>query len=107
MEKGGLLLSEYRIKSTVNRYNLVARDRLQAGLALATLVVQTGVKGGTMHAANTTLMAKKELCVSRMMPSTIMRNAKEMLICMRRAQSTSREAMILTKSLRILRTRKS
>jgi DNA processing protein len=65
VEKGGLLLSEYRIKSTVNRYNLVARDRLQAGLALATLVVQTGVKGGTMHAANTTLMAKKDLFVMR------------------------------------------
>ena len=65
VEKGGLLLSEYRIKTTVNRYNLVARDRLQAGLALATLVVQTGVKGGTMHAANTTLMANKDLYVMR------------------------------------------
>jgi DNA processing protein len=65
VQKGGLLLSEYPIKSTVNRYNLVARDRLQAGLALATLVVQTGVKGGTMHAANTTLMAKKDLFVMR------------------------------------------
>jgi len=65
VENGGLLLSEYRIKSTVNRYNLVARDRLQAGLALATLVVQTGIKGGTMHAANTTLLAQKELFVMR------------------------------------------
>ncbi len=65
VQKGGLLLSEYRIKTTVNRYNLVARDRLQAGLSLATLVVQTGVKGGTMHAANTTLMANKDLFVMR------------------------------------------
>ena len=65
VEKGGLLLSEYRIKSTVNRYNLVARDRLQAGLSLATLVVQTGIKGGTMHAANTALLAQKELFVMR------------------------------------------
>lgn len=61
VEKGGLLLSEYRIKSTVNRYNLVARDRLQAGLALATLVVQTGEHGGTMHAATATLKARKPL----------------------------------------------
>lgn len=65
VQKGGLLLSEYPIKSTVNRYNLVARDRLQAGLSLATLVVQTGIKGGTMHAANTTLLAQKELFVMR------------------------------------------
>lgn len=58
---GGLLLSEYSIGTTVNRYSLVARDRLQAGLAQATLVVQTGVRGGTMHAANTTLRAGKPL----------------------------------------------
>jgi DNA processing protein len=61
VEKGGLLLSEYRIKSTVNRYNLVARDRLQAAMGKATLVIQTGVDGGTMHAANTTLKAHKPL----------------------------------------------
>lgn len=58
---GGLLLSEYPIRQGVNRYALVARDRLQAALSLATLVIQTGVKGGTMHAANTTLKAGKPL----------------------------------------------
>ena len=63
VNSGGLLLSEYRTGTTVNRYNLVARDRLQAGLASATLVIQTGVKGGTMHAANATLMANKDLFV--------------------------------------------
>jgi DNA processing protein len=41
----------------------VARDRLQSGLAKATLVVQTGVKGGTMHAATATHMAGKPLFV--------------------------------------------
>lgn len=59
--KGGLLLSEYPIRQSVNRYALVARDRLQSALSLATLVIQTGVKGGTMHAANTTLKADKPL----------------------------------------------
>lgn len=59
--KGGLLLSEYPIGMEVNRYNLVARDRLQAGLSMATIVIQTGEKGGTMHAANTTLIAGKPL----------------------------------------------
>ena len=61
VKKGGLLLSEYSIGQTVNRYSLVARDRLQAGLSLATLVIQTGIKGGTMHAATTTLKAGKPL----------------------------------------------
>ena len=61
VEKGGLLLSEYRMGTPVNRYNLVARDRLQSGLAKATLVVQTGKNGGTMHAATATLAAGKPL----------------------------------------------
>ena len=61
VDKGGLLISEYYIGTLANPYNLVARDRLQAGLSLATLVIQTGEKGGTMHAANTTLQAGKPL----------------------------------------------
>jgi DNA processing protein len=61
VRKGGLLLSEYGYGERVNRYSLVARDRLQAALANATLVVQTGIKGGTMHAANTTLVSQKPL----------------------------------------------
>lgn len=61
VNNGGLLLTEYPIGQKVNKYSLVARDRLQAGLSLATLVIQTGIKGGTMHAANTTLKAGKPL----------------------------------------------
>ena len=61
VENGGLLISEYRIGTPVNRYSLVARDRLQSGLSLATLVIQTGEHGGTMHAATSTLKAEKPL----------------------------------------------
>lgn len=61
LDSGGLLMSEYYIGEKMNRYNLVARDRLQAGLSLATIVIQTGEEGGTMHAANATLKAKKPL----------------------------------------------
>lgn len=58
---GGLLLSEYPIGQRCNRYSLVARDRLQAGLAKATIVIQTNVKGGTMHAVNATIASGKPL----------------------------------------------
>lgn len=61
VSNGGLLLSEYPIGQPVNKYGLVARDRLQAGLSLGTVVIQTGVNGGTMHAAKTTLLANKPL----------------------------------------------
>lgn len=63
VNKGGLLLSEYPIGTGTTKYNLVARDRLQAGLANATLVIQTGIKGGTMHAVKATLLSKKPLLV--------------------------------------------
>ena len=61
VNSGGLLFSEYPLGSGVDKYKLVVRDRLQAGQSIATLVIQTGIKGGTMHAANTTLLAKKPL----------------------------------------------
>lgn len=63
VEKDGLLLSEYPLGQSCGRYGLVARDRLQAGLSNATIVVQTGVKGGTMHAVNATLASNKPLFV--------------------------------------------
>lgn len=63
VNSGGLLLSEYKIGTSVNPYQLVARDRLQAGLSLATLVIQTSKTGGTMHAARTTQQANKSLYV--------------------------------------------
>lgn len=63
LDSGGLLLSEYPIGEQVRPNRLVDRDRLQAGLAKATLVIQTGEYGGTMHAANATLAAGKPLFV--------------------------------------------
>ena len=61
VENNGLLLSEYYIGQKTGRYAFVARDRLQTGLSYATLVIQTGVKGGTMHAVNATLSSNKPL----------------------------------------------
>ena len=63
VESGGLLMSEYPIGTQVNRYNLVARDRLQAGMSLATLVVHTGINGGTMHAVSATIQENKPVVV--------------------------------------------
>ena len=59
----GLLISENPVFTQTNKYNLVARDRIQAALGDATLVIQTGIHGGTMHAAKATLSADKPLFV--------------------------------------------
>ena len=61
VEKGGVLLSEYFYGSPAFKTNFVERDRLQAGLAIATIVIQTGIKGGTMHAVQTTIDNNKIL----------------------------------------------
>ena len=61
VDNGGLLLSEYHMGQKCGRYAFIARDRLQAGLSNATIVIQTGVNGGTMHAVNATLQAGKPL----------------------------------------------
>lgn len=49
---GGLLLSEYPAGESADLYKFVARDRLQAALSDAVIVVQTSPEGGAMHAVN-------------------------------------------------------
>ncbi len=55
IEQGGVLLSEYFYGTPAFKSYFVERDRLQAGLAIATIVIQTGIKGGTMHAVQSTI----------------------------------------------------
>lgn len=49
LEAGGLLVSEQPFDTAPGPRTLVARNRLQSGLAKALLVGQTGIKGGTLH----------------------------------------------------------
>jgi len=49
VENDGLLISEYYDGQQVQRGYYVDRDRLQSGLSDAVVVVETDVKGGTMH----------------------------------------------------------
>lgn len=51
LKNDGLLLSELPFGAPPIPRNLIARDRLQSGLAAAVVVAQTGIKGGTMHTA--------------------------------------------------------
>lgn len=61
LNKGGVLLSEYFFGTGASPNNFIERDRLQAGLSIATIVIQTAIKGGTMHAVNETLDSSKIL----------------------------------------------
>lgn len=53
---GGVIMSEYCAGTNPLPSFFVERDRLQAGLSLATLVIQSGIKGETMHAVNAALL---------------------------------------------------
>ncbi len=65
VDNGGLLISEYPIDKKVSFYDLVNRDKLQAGLSISTVLIQSKSDGGSMHAAKCTLNASKPLfCVS-------------------------------------------
>ncbi len=52
IEKQGCLISEYAPGTRPTGLAFVERDRLQSGLSDAVIVVETGVKGGTLHTAN-------------------------------------------------------
>lgn len=49
VDRGGALVSEQPFGARPHAGNLVARNRLQSGLAAALVVAQTGVRGGSMH----------------------------------------------------------
>lgn len=52
LSQKGCLLSEYPPNFKPTKYSFVDRDRLQSGISDAIIVVETGVKGGTMHTVN-------------------------------------------------------
>jgi DNA processing protein len=49
LKKNGCLISEYPLGIRPNRFSFVDRDRIQSGLSDLVIVIETGVKGGTMH----------------------------------------------------------
>lgn len=64
LDTGGCLLSEYPPKTRPFPANFVERDELQAGLSDGVIVVETGVKGGTMHTVRFSQEQRKPLaCV--------------------------------------------
>jgi DNA processing protein len=49
LEKNGALVSEYPPGEPAQRHYFVERDRIQAGLSDAVLVIESGIDGGAMH----------------------------------------------------------
>ncbi|MCP2005968.1 UNVERIFIED_ORG: DNA processing protein [Buttiauxella agrestis ATCC 33320] len=63
LENHGALVSEYPIGTKVNPINLVKRDAIQAALSSGVFLVQTGIKGGSLHASRAILQYGRPLIV--------------------------------------------
>ena len=65
IDSGGCLLSEYSYGIEPQKYYFVERDRLQSGSSLATVVIETNEKGGSMHTVKFKKKKKRLLyCIS-------------------------------------------
>ncbi|MEO5564339.1 MAG: DNA-processing protein DprA [Chitinophagaceae bacterium] len=51
VKKGGGLLTEFRSRSNPDKHNFPTRNRIVSGMSDATIVIETGVKGGSMITA--------------------------------------------------------
>jgi len=49
LNQNGTLISEYPWYTSLLPRYLVERDRIQSGMSRGVMVIETGVKGGTMH----------------------------------------------------------
>lgn len=63
LESGGALISEYGFGSAAIPSNFVKRDRTQAGLAQGVIMIQSDVKGGSLHASRAALQYGRWLTV--------------------------------------------
>jgi DNA processing protein len=51
VKQGGGLLTEFRSKTKPDKHNFPTRNRIVAGMSDATIVIETGIKGGSMITA--------------------------------------------------------
>ena len=61
LDAGGAWLSESPFGTPAIPHNLIRRDRLQSGMSAGTIVMQTGLRGGSMHTVRFTLLQGRKL----------------------------------------------
>ena len=61
IDNGGCLISEYEPNAKAFRGNYVERDKIVAAFSDATLVIECGIKSGTMHTVNAAEKYKRQI----------------------------------------------
>ena len=76
----GLLMTEYAPDSDVSKYTYVERDAVIAAMSNGTLVMQCGVKSGTMHTVDAAYKMKRRIaCYAGLINVDIFDGNKEMI----------------------------
>lgn len=63
VEKNGALISEYPYRTKSLPANFVERDKVQAGLGKAVLMIQSDITGGSLHASRAALKFGRHLII--------------------------------------------
>jgi DNA processing protein len=61
LAKGGALISEYKVGMPPLKHQFLERNRIIAGLAIGTIVTESGIKGGAMRTAQDCLNSNRTL----------------------------------------------
>ena len=86
IEKQGILLTDFLPGAVFNRANFPRRNRLIAGIAQATVIVESGVKGGSMNTADLAHRYGRELFAVPGRPSDLKSGGCHQLLLQQKAQ---------------------
>lgn len=80
LANNGLLMTEYAPDTDASKYTFVDRDALIAAMSNGTLVMQCGIKSGTMHTVDAAVKMRRRIaCYAGMINSDLYDGNKEMV----------------------------
>lgn len=103
IENGGVLMSEYVIGTGADPDHFKERDRLQAWLAAATILIQSDISGSTMFTVNYTLERCNPLAAVRYKPGIISDEISGNEILIREKKSFALSSANIEEFLKLIR----
>ena len=80
LENNGFLLSELIPQTEISLFSLIKRDRLQSALTSGIVIVETGIKGGTVNTFKYAREQKKKIFISDINKEFIEKYKKDLMI---------------------------
>lgn len=80
LENNGFLLSELIPQTEISLFSLIKRDRLQSALTSGIIIVETGIKGGTVNTFKYAREQKKKIFISDINKEFIEKHKKDLIV---------------------------